>query len=257
MPKTESTRQLPTHMAVQAFLMFTKRPLFGNPYINVGGFETIIGVLYESCAIIGRVFKDDTTTLAQILGFKQNVEQGMSFLKKTADERLKEYRSVVTGRTGPDSIPDLVLVTEYSKLGVVYPIGGWGSKDDYNDYTKGDPDAERFYRNFKIAIRQKVNMSDAGIWKKIETTLFEGFGFGLMYPDLTSELVTKLHTSIDINNNNFKTFIKLSGIVAPRNLATDSPQQAENNALDMVREYINRYRPELTGKVTFKQHGQE
>jgi uncharacterized phage-associated protein len=223
-------------MAVGSFLRVTQRPLFGHQYVKAGDYEAIIGSLYESCAILGRKLSDEMDSLAQLLRFNlENKKEWIAFLKKRVDERLAQYNA--SYGTNPDSFMFFIMATDYARVGIFLPDGNKGSLDDF--------------KRIERESQGKINISDANTWTRIETTLYEAIGFGLVYPELTWELVSKQHSLFDTNDEQWRKFLHLTGTQAPRELSTDSPQQAEDLVLNMVRGYVQRYRPELTAQLRF------
>ncbi|MCJ7792191.1 MAG: hypothetical protein MUP49_07290 [Dehalococcoidia bacterium] len=239
MPKSEPVLLLPVFMAIGPLQGVTQKRLFGGQYVRAGDFVAILGTLYESCALLGRMFKDDVASLGQLLQVKPGNEgEFMAFVKEKAAERLGRYRLIYG--SDPDSLVFLVLATDYGKVGLVFPHGNVGSIDDFKRLGR--------------AAQGKVDIKNKNVWRRLEMTLGEGIGFGLRYPELTWDLVSRQHEPVDLENEGWKRF-RSAGFAIPERLATDSAEQAETLVLDLVRGYVQKFRPELTETLDLLNRG--
>ncbi len=241
MPKSQPDLSLPTAMAILPLQSVTRKRLFGGQYVRAGDYVVILACLYESCALLGRMFKDNVPNLAQLLQVKPgNEEQFFSFLKKTANERWERYHTMYNDN--PDSLSLMVLATEYARVGLVFPHGNVRSFDDMKRIGR--------------AAQGKVDIKNNNVWNRLEMTLSEGIGFGLLYPELTWDLVSQAHEPVDLEDDSWKQFFSLTGSAIPEGLTTDSPEQAENVVLDLVRGYVQHFRPELAGTLDLLNRGE-
>lgn len=231
MHKFESVPSLPVFMAIGPLQSVAQKRLFGGQYVRVGHYVAISAALYESCALLGRIFKDDVASLAQLLQVKPGNEgKFMAFVKEKAAERLGQYQ-LIYGE-GPDSLLFLVIATDYAKVGLVYPHGNVGSIDDL--------------KRLGHAAQGKVDIKNDNVWRRLEMTLSGGIGFGLLYPELTWDLVSQQHAPVDVKDKDWTDFLHLTGSVVPKGLGTDSPQQAETGLCNLVKGYVQQFRPELS-----------
>jgi hypothetical protein len=201
--------------------------LYGGQYVQAGHYMAILAVLYESCALLGRMFKDDVPSLAQLLHVKPgDVGESVRLWKEMADERLGRYRLIY----GDDlsSLFFLVLATEYASVGSVFPHGHVGSFDDME--------------RIKRAAQSKVSLDNENLWRRLEMTLSEGTGFGLLYPEKTLDLISWRFKPRDPEE--WKYF-RSAGIDVPDGPPVTSLQEMETMLLDLVREYVQQFRPEM------------
>ena len=128
MPKSKPFLSLPSFMASGPLQSVTQKQLFGGQYVRLGDFLTVLAFVYEHCALLGRMFKDDVASLAPLLANPGDEEQFVAFCKEKAEERLGRYR-LIYGEY-PDLLDFLVLATEYEKFGLIIPHGNVGSMED-------------------------------------------------------------------------------------------------------------------------------
>ncbi len=230
MPKSEQVLSLPVFMAIGPLQGATQKQLLGGDQVKAGAFVAIMRFLYESCALLGRMFKHDVISLGQLLRVKSGNETAfVEFVKKQAGERLEQYHQIYN--TDPDSLGLLVIATYYAEVGLIYPCGNVGSFDDS--------------KRIEQAAQGKVEIKNDKVWHRLEMHLCEAVGFGLAYPELTWELVSRFHHPTDFESENWKEFQSLTGTATPQNWA-DSPQKAETVVLDIATGYVQYYMPELT-----------
>jgi hypothetical protein len=240
MPKSEPILSLPVFIAIGPLQRVTRKRLFGGEYMRAGDFLAILGAVYESCALLGRMFKDNVASLAQLLQVKPGNEgEFLAFVKEKAAERLGRYRLIYG--SDPDSVGFLLLATDYAKVGLVFPHGNIGSTDDLKRLGR--------------AAQEKVDMKNKNVWRRLEITSGEGIGFGLLYPELTWDLVSRQHRPVDLEDGDWKDFFRSTGSAVPEGLATDSPQQAETLVLDLVRMYVQQFRPDLAATLDLLNQG--
>lgn len=236
MPKSETIPSLLAFMAIGPLQSVT----LGGKYVRVGDLVAISAALYESCALLGRMFNDDVASLAQLLQVKPGNEgEFMAFVKEKAAERLGRYR--LKYGDDPDSLASLVLATDYAKVGLVYPHGNMGSIEGLKRLGR--------------AAQEKIDIKNENVWRRLEMTLSEGIGFGLLYPELTWDLVSRQHKPVDPESEGWKDFSRFTGSAIPEGLATDSPQQAETLVLDLVKGYVQQFRPELAETLDLLNQG--
>ena len=108
MPKSEQVLSFPAFMAIGPLQGVTQKQLLSGYYVKAGAFVAIIGSLYESCALLGRMFKDDVNSLSQLLLVKSGNETAfMEFVKKQAVERLERYHQIYS--SDPDSLFEFIF----------------------------------------------------------------------------------------------------------------------------------------------------
>ena len=230
----ESKPSLLRCMAILPMKGITQRGFLGGRYVKVGGFECIIGVLYEQCAVLGRLFAKVSWNIAKLLQAQPGKEmEFLTLIMKWAGQRMKKYHDIYG--FNPDSLFEFVLATEYNKSGLTFPQKDKGTFKDFE--------------RMGLVARKKVNLDNVNVWKNVEMTLAEGVGFGLLYPEFTWEIVQKQHQPQDIETDSWKEFSRLSGDVIPKELATQSPKQFEDMIITLVNEYTREFRPELAQQI--------
>jgi hypothetical protein len=225
--KSETVRSLQVYMAEGPIQSVAYKRLYGGRYVQAGHYMAILAVLYESCALLGRMFKDDVPSLARLLQVKPGDEgESVRFWEKMADERLARYRLIYGDDL--DSLFFLVLATEYASVGSVFPHGSVGSIDDM--------------QRIRRAAQSKVSLDNESLWRRLEMTLSEGTGFGLLYPEKTLDLISWRLKPRDPEE--WKHF-RSAGIDVPDGPPVTSLQEMETMLLDIVREYVQQFRPEV------------
>jgi len=220
--KSETVHSLQVYMATGPIQSVAYKRLYGGQYVQAGHYIAILAVLYESCALLGRMFKDDVPSLARLLEAKESVR----FWEKMADERLRRYRLIYGDN--PDSLFFMVLATEYERVGSVFPHGSVGSIDDME--------------RIRHAAQSKVSLDNDRLWTQVEVTLSEGIGFGLLHPELTLDLLSWRFKPRDPEE--WKRF-RSAGIDAPDGPPVTSLQEMETMLLELVREYVQQFRPDM------------
>ena len=157
----------------------------------------IMGAIYEYGALVGRVFKDDVESLNQLLLAELGEEQKtVAFLKQKAGGRLRRYQKIF--KADPDSLCSLVVRTEY-------PVASLPLQENYSSTNALKLVNERLVR----AAQQEVDLRTACEATDLAET--EGIGFGLSYPELTWELVSRLHNPVGEDIEDWARFASLGG----------------------------------------------
>lgn len=241
MPKSKPITSLQAFMAIGQLQRVTQKELLGGEYVRAGDFWSIMGSLYTFWALIGRTFNDDAASVMRLLDVPpENESKFTSLLRNMVDERLQRYHQI--HGQDPDAFCALIVDTEYAKSGLNLESGTLGSIDE----TKA------FEKRLKQAAKGKVDIRNVNVWRRVEMVGAEGIGFGLLYPDLTWDIVTRQYKLIDVESDDWKTFRSLmqhAGRSIPEEAATYSAKQAETDALEFLSLYIRHVRFELTGML--------
>ena len=230
MPKSEPFMSLPVFMAIEPLKFGVQKRIFGGQYIRLGAFLMVLAYLYESGALLGRMFKDDVATIVPLIGEPEKQGQLVAFLKRMADERLSRYNQIYG--EPPNLFLSLVVSTEYKNIGLVFPSLSHGkvvgSMDDF--------------KRLERAAQDKLDINDKIVWQRVEVILIESTGFGLFYPELTWNLASQGHKQYDPEDWNRA---RSAGLAISEQQQTITLQEQETLVRDLVREYIQQFRPEL------------
>ena len=244
MPRSEPSLPLTSFMAIEPLRSVTHKQLFGGEYVLAGDLWDIMGILYEYSALIGRRFKDDMPSLMRLLYVEpKNQEEMLALLKGMVEQRLQDYKQL-PGSSSERlwSLYSFFIETEYAKAGLNLRCANSEAVDRSNRFK-----------------RARFSVKKQSTWLRVRMVGGEALCFGMQYPGLTWEILSRASEPSDTNSEVWKVFRlaeKRAGRAMPNGGIALSVEQEEAAALAYVSVYIQQMRPELTGMLERLEKGQ-
>jgi hypothetical protein len=213
-----SGRELPisfgTFLVMGIFPKLAEKGVFGKPFIRLGRILTLSCWLYEAGEILGRFWKEKIQVVVSMYEVEDKREEFTQYWRNQAKNRLENYGGQ------PQTFPIFVLQTDLHVLMV-----------------------KRLEDLLKIGDK-KLSGDEGNKWLRLaETPMIEGIMFGSLYPDLTYTVLSNEYEKIDMDS--WKEARKYGAT-----LSEEPPQMTvadkEKEAIEMARDYVMEYHPELT-----------
>lgn len=248
MPYVEGQLTFIDFLGYRPVMAMAKKRLFGGSYLTFNDYCGVLASVYESSAVVGRAKSDKLSIIEKILEAQYPravlVRYGpepMKDLQKEAKERLDEFKKD-RGRE-PHSFLEFIQVKQlenalqheglkglpnatYDRLYVDEAIG----RGTLNSLEMGDISSGK-----KVMKKLKMKISLASAEIAIRIFGKEGIAFGSSFPELTERMYRNLH-----ENTEKPPVVTL--------------EEGEEDILQIVAVYTNRYWPELLDALDLRSH---
>lgn len=185
----------------------------GTTYIRLGQVLTVSFWLYETGAILGRLFKKRITSVLKTFEFEDKLDSFTNYWEMQAKERLNKF----TGN--PTNFPIFVITT------------------DLNMYFSASLDDL-----IKLSNRKLMAKEGELLLQSVNTSMIEGIMFGTIYPDLTLEILKNEYENIDMKNWEEA---RKYGVSLPESPSIKTVADKENETTVLFKDYLTEYHPGL------------
>jgi len=212
-----SKDELPINFA--SFLMVSVVPKrmeknwLGTTYIRLGQVLNLSAWLYETGAILGRIFKKRITSVLKTFEYEDKLDSFTNYWETQARKRLDAF----TGN--PTSFPIFVISTD---LNMYFSA----SLDDF----------------MKLANKKLMAKEGEALLQTVNTSMIEGIMFGTIYPDITLKILKNEYENIDMSN--WKEARKY-GVSLPENPSIKTVADKEKEVTLLFKDYSTEYHPGL------------
>jgi len=190
-----------------------EKDFLGRTYIRLGRVLTLSIWLYETGAILGRLYKDKLFTLLAIYEVESKRQEFIGFWSSEAKKRLE----IFSGQ--PTSFPIFVGQTDLEMF--------TGKK--LKDLMKiGD---------------KKLYHEEGQRWLTLaERSMIEGIVFGSIFPDLTHQILRDEYEKVDMSSWNEA---RKYGLTLPEKPSHTTVRSKEQEVIGLLQDYVKEYHPKL------------
>ncbi len=212
-----SSEKLPisfgSYLVASVMHRIAEKDWLGNRYVRIGRILTLSIWLYETGAILGRLWRDKLPVVIKMYEVEEKREDFTRYWYNQAEKRLEQYG------IEPKSFQAFILHTDLEMF--------WNAK--LEDFMKiGD---------------KKLNQSQAQETLQLASlSLLEGIMFGGLYPDITQEMLVNTYEKID--SDAWKE-ARSHGVTLTENPPSISVRDKEKEAIELARDYVKQYHPSL------------
>lgn len=253
MPYIEGQLTFIDFLGYQPVMALAKKSLFGKLYLTVIDHWGVLAAVYESAAVLGRARREKLGVLERMLE-AQAPWLGPG-LMKSSQERAKEHLDAFRSEFGrePHSFLEFICV---KRFGNGFPELKQLLSAIYDRRRRGERDTDlvRELRQLSSKESKKVlkklerKVSVASVEPAIRIFGREGIGFGSSFPRLTESMHRNLHENIDMLG---LPVARAHGLAIPEKPII-TLGEAEEEILQIVAVYTNRYWPEMLDRLDLR-----
>lgn len=243
MPYKEGQLTFIDFLGYQPVMALAKKGFFGKPYLTFNDFCAVLAVVYESTALVGRATCDKLSIIENMIKAPWLEPELMKSLQERANERLDEF--IKEREREPHTFIEFVQVKQLENAIPVEELKGLPSVT-YDTHHRDEAGGHKTFdslteisdlasKSKKVMKKLKMKVSLGSTELAIRIFGREGIGFGSSLPKLTERMYRNLH-----ENTEKPPIITL--------------EEREEEILQIVAVYTNRYWPELLDALDLRGH---